>query len=244
MTVIEVSAIGFRTAGDLAYDALRDAVISGGLEPGTHLNQDELAKRLGVSRAPVRDALMRLESEGLVQTSARKGVVVSTMTPKELVDIFELRAILDSQSARLACRRLTPDDLDRLQRNLEATERLTPDGRLEDLVRHHAEFHYGIYSACDNAELERVARNLWDRSYRFRVKGLQDRELALRSLAAHRAILAALCDRDEERVAQLISDENHLIISTLLPDLREREGRETVQASGERVAPGSGESDA
>lgn len=195
-----LEAIDYTRMSDLAYRAIRDAIVSGEFEPGARLNQDELAKRLGVSRAPIRDALNRLEAEGLVQTLSRAGgAVVADVTEQQVVDIYELRAILDAACTRLACARMSEEQLQRLQAVVDETERVTGTGDLQAIVQAHAEFHYLIYAASGNAELTRVARNLWDRSYRFRVLALSDPANARNGLAQHREILSALLARDLPR---------------------------------------------
>jgi DNA-binding GntR family transcriptional regulator len=211
-----LKSIECRKMGELAYDEVRDAIISGKLEPGSRLNQDELAKQLGVSRAPIRDALTRLEAEGLVQTTSRKGVIVAITTPQDLVNIFELRAILDSHSHRLACEKIGGSDLTHLQEIVERTEKLTPDGDIHELVRAHAEFHYVIYAACGNPELEHAARSLWDRSYRYRLMALAKKEIALLTLEEHKEILAALKERNPQHVEDLLVRHNRYSITRLL----------------------------
>lgn len=220
-----LNTLEFSRMGDLAYQALRDAVLSGEMKPGVRLNQDELARRLGVSRAPIRDALNRLEAEGLVKTLSRAGgVVVAEISEQEAADIYELRSILDSASTRLACERMSEDDVVRLREIVEETERVTKAKNLNAIVQSHAEFHYLIYAACGNAELTRVARNLWDRSYRFRVMALSSEENARRGLAQHKAILEALGARNPRRAAALAEDHNRASIQhlrTCVADLRE-----------------------
>jgi DNA-binding GntR family transcriptional regulator len=132
-----------------------------------------------------------------------------------MVDIYELRSILDSASTRLACERMSSEDLARLGRIVEETERATQAKDLTAIVQAHAEFHYLIYAACGNAELTRVARNLWDRSYRFRVMALSSDENASRGLLQHQAILEALEARDSQRAARLAEDHNQASIRHL-----------------------------
>ena len=204
-----IDALDFRQMGEMAYATLRDAIVKGELEPGSRLSQDDRARRLGVSRAPVRDALNRLEAEGLVRTTNRKGAaVVAKMTPQELLDIFEVRALVDSYAARKACEKMTAEDLLRLERNVEATAALSETGHIDDLVQAHTDFHHIIYSACGNAELGRIARNLWDRSYRYRVAGLSDKQFARSSLEDHRLILKSFVDRDCRRAEELMAQHN------------------------------------
>lgn len=211
-----LNALEFSRMGDLAYQALRDAICSGEFAHGARLNQDELARRLGVSRAPIRDALNRLEAEGLVKTLSRTGgVIVAETSEQEMVDIYELRSILDSASTRLACERMSDEDLARLGQIVKETDQVTRAKDLNAIVQAHAEFHYLIYAACGNAELTRVARNLWDRSYRFRVMALSSEENATRGFAQHKAILEALQARDAQRAARLAEDHNQASIRHL-----------------------------
>lgn len=219
---MQLGTLDYRRAGELAYRALRDAILAGDLEPGARLNQDELARRLGVSRAPIRDALNRLEAESLVQTLSRAGgVVVAETSEQEMVDIYELRTILDSASCRLACERMSEADLERLREIVEETERATQAKDLQAIVQAHAAFHNLIYTASGNAELTRVARNLWDRSYRFRVMALSNAENARRGLGQHTEILAALQARDPARAAALAQAHNQSSIQHLRPRVAE-----------------------
>ncbi|MFB3817593.1 MAG: GntR family transcriptional regulator [Candidatus Methylomirabilales bacterium] len=220
-----LNTIDHSRIGNLAYQAIRDAILSGELPRGARLNQDELAKRLGVSRAPVRDALNRLEAEGLVQTLSRGGgMVVAAATEQEMVDIYELRAILDSASARLACERMSDEELARLAEIVAETERVTREKDLPGIVRSHAAFHQLLYAASGNAELLRVARNLWDRSYPFRVLALGNEENARRGLAQHAAILAALQARDAARAVALAEEHNQSSIRHLRGRMQSPQG--------------------
>ena len=211
-----LNTLEFSRMGDLAYQALRDAICSGELAQGTRLNQDELARRLGVSRAPIRDALNRLEAEGLVKTLSRMGgVVVAETSEREMADIYEFRAILDSASVRLACERMSEQELARLGQIVEETERATQARELNAIVQAHAEFHHLIYTACGNAELTRVARNLWDRSYRFRAMALRNEENARRGLEQHAGIFAAIRARDATQAVALAEEHDHSTIRHL-----------------------------
>lgn len=220
-----LNTLEFSRMGDLAYQALRNAICSGELAQGTRLNQDEMARRLGVSRAPIRDALNRLEAEGLVKTLSRTGgVVVAEASEQEMVGIYELRAILDAASTRLACERMSDEDLAGLRAIVDETERATEADDLQAIVQTHAQFHYLIYTACGNPELTRVAQNLWDRSYRYRVLALSSAENARRGLAQHRTILAALESRDPQRAVAAAEEHDQASIRHLRGWMQPGEG--------------------
>jgi DNA-binding GntR family transcriptional regulator len=216
-----LNAVEYTRMGDLAYQAIRDAIFSGEFESGTRLNQDDLARRLGVSRAPIRDALNRLETEGLVKTLSRVGgVVVAEATEQEMANIYELRSILDTACTRLACERMSDADLARLQEIVDGTDRVTRANDAHGIVQAHAEFHYLIYAATGNPELAKVARNLWDRSYRYRVLALSNLENARRGLTQHRAILDALKARDAARATAAAEEHDQSSIRHLRSRIR------------------------
>lgn len=228
---MKLETLDFRQVGELAYKAIRDAIVTGEMEPGAKLSQEELARQLGVSRAPVRDALNRLEAEGLVRTTPFKGAVVARMSMRELLDVFEARALVDSYTARTACTRLSEPDLEQLVEVTEATAELSVNGDLNKLVQAHADFHFIIYAGCGNAELNRIARSLWDRSYLYRLTDLRNRVSALTSLEEHRTVLQALRDRDPQRAGELMARHNQEVIKRLLGRVSEPDGRETGDTS-------------
>ncbi len=213
-----LETLDFRHMGDLAHDSIRDAITSGRIAAGERLSQDELARQLGVSRAPIRDALNRLEAEGLVRTAA-KGVVVAEMTPQELLELFEVRALVDGYAGRRACELLSEDDLTRLEQIVQATAQLSEGGDVQEVVRAHEDFHEVIYEASGNAELTRIARSLWDRTYRYRLTGLASSEVALSSLEDHRSILEAFKKRDASRAEMLMSEHNQHTIDRVLQEM-------------------------
>jgi DNA-binding GntR family transcriptional regulator len=162
-------------------------------------------------------------------------MVVADATEQEMVDIYELRAILDGASVRLACDRITDGELARLAAIVAETERATDAGELPGIVEGHAAFHQVLYAASGNAELIRVTRNLWDRSYRFRVMALQDAENARHGLAEHRAILAALQARDRARAAALAEEHNRSSIRHLRGRIQTDHVHPASPRTGERT---------
>ncbi|HEX9015101.1 MAG TPA: GntR family transcriptional regulator [Chloroflexota bacterium] len=231
-----LEALDFRHMGDLAHDSIRDAIISGQLSAGEKLSQDDLARQLGVSRAPIRDALNRLEAEGLVRT-APKGVVVAEMTPQELFDLFEVRALIDSYAARRACQLISGAEILLLERSVQRIAELTGGDDLHGLVRAHGDFHAIIYGACGNAELTRIAHSLWDRSYRYRLAGLTDRGVALSSLEHHREIMEAIREKDMPRAERLMFEHNQRTIEHLLQQIGGSPHSSTPQDRGARPEP-------
>lgn len=106
---------GYRSVGSMVYEVLKDAILSGALAPGEKLRQETLAEAIGVSRLPVRSALIQLEAEGLVIFHERRGAMVSTLSEEQVREIYELRTVLEGFALREAIRTMTPDRLARLR---------------------------------------------------------------------------------------------------------------------------------
>lgn len=216
---MSLETLDLQYLGDLAYNAIRDAITSGRLEPGAKLSQDTLAGQLGVSRAPVRDALNRLEAEGFVKTVSRKGVVVAAMTTEELLEIFAVRVLVDAYAAGLACRNMTDSDIARLEQVVGRMDDVSKTEDLNGIVQAHGDFHLVIYSTCGNAELSRIAQNLWARSYRYRLTGLTKREIARLSFEDHAAVLEALKKRDPFLAEEAMANDIRHTIERLLAQM-------------------------
>ena len=110
-SIVDRNSRQFRTVGDMVYEVLREGILKGVFQPGERLRQDQLAEAIGVSRIPVRSALMQLESEGLITFNPYRGAVVNKLSAKEMREIYELRALLESNALRKAVEVMTPERL-------------------------------------------------------------------------------------------------------------------------------------
>ena len=145
--VIARLATGYRSIGDMVYEVLREAIISGAFAPGEHLRQEALATAIGVSRIPVRAALLRLDAEGLVEFSTHRGAVVQTLSNAEISEIYELRDLLETYALRKSMARMTPERIARL-RTLAAELDNQAEG--DPFVEVRVRFYRELYDA-DNA---------------------------------------------------------------------------------------------
>jgi DNA-binding GntR family transcriptional regulator len=158
----------YRTMQEIAYDAIRDGILTGRHSPGQRLIAEDLAKKLGVSRMPVREALHRLEATGLVAIAPHRGAVVSELSETECVEIYHIRAVLDGLATRLAAPHLTPADHARLAallEDMEAGVRAENPDRILDVNR---AFHALIWGAAHAPRLQELLESLYDASRRFR----------------------------------------------------------------------------
>jgi len=140
--VVARLATGYRSIGDMVYEVLREAILSGAFPPGERLRQEALATAIGVSRVPVREALLKLDAEGLVDFSTHKGAVVQTLSHAEIVEIYELRDLLETHALRKSMERMTPERIARL-RDLaaEMDKQAEGDPFLEVRVRFYRELY-------------------------------------------------------------------------------------------------------
>jgi DNA-binding GntR family transcriptional regulator len=134
----------FRTVGDMVYEVLREGILEGVFRPGEWLRQDQLAEAIGVSRIPVRSALLQLESDGLITFQPYRGAMVNMLSPEEMAEIYELRAVLESHALRKAAAAMTPERLAHL-RQLAVELNEIQDGEI--FLNRRNEFYRELYDA-------------------------------------------------------------------------------------------------
>src|SRR5262249_9007938 len=132
------------------------------------IDQNELAQRFGVSIVPVREALARLQSSGLVRIVPHRGVFIEDLSADELVDIYNIREILEEQAARLAADRLSDEDIAQLERLVARWAELAETNDLDPFLNLNRDFHFTIYRASHRRTLIQIIAQLWDRSTRYR----------------------------------------------------------------------------
>jgi DNA-binding GntR family transcriptional regulator len=194
------------TKSDYAYTRLRDGILAGEFEPGEVLQQAMLAKTIGISTTPLREAMRRLMSEGLVELDAHRDARVSSLTAEEARDLLEVRLSLDPLAASLAAQRRTKDDIRRMRETLVQIEPLRSNPSVYDLRSHRA-FHSTVYEASHNDLLIATLNGLWDKADRYRRLGLeiersqQDRD---QKDHEHHALCEAVIAGDSETAAAVM----------------------------------------
>ncbi|MDP9225798.1 MAG: GntR family transcriptional regulator [Actinomycetota bacterium] len=192
--------VKFQTKAEATYGELRRRILDGSISPGSSLNQDRLALDLGVSTTPLREAIRRLESEGLLSFSAHREVVVSSVQMEGLIDLYEVREAVDALAVKLAAARHTLQEAELIR---QACKSLRKSAAMDPLALNRV-FHRVIYSSCHNRALIEELENLWDRSDRHRRLLLTvalDREV----VHEHLAIAEAVLERDGTRAASLMA---------------------------------------
>lgn len=181
---------------DVVFHTLREAILRGDLKPGERLMELQLAAKLGVSRTPIREAIRMLEQEGLAVTVPRKGAEVARMTLKDMEDVLEIREALDELAVRLACDKISPEQLERLRSVKKDFEMNTKSKDVKKIAESDVKFHDIIYEATDNPKLVSMLSNLREQVYRYRVEYLKDFGSYPVLIREHEAILEGLELRD------------------------------------------------
>jgi len=188
-------------------DRIRGRILDGTLRPGERLVEDRLSAELGVSRVPVREALLGLSREGLVRLEPRRGASVAEVTPRIVDELVEVRALLEGLNARLAARRHDPKIVALLRDTLERGDAAARTGSAEELSRLNAEFHERLTEASRNSVLADTMRSLRERS--SLAFALNSRTRAREDWQEHAGILAAVIEGDEELAALLATRHVH-----------------------------------
>jgi DNA-binding GntR family transcriptional regulator len=190
---------------DAVYAALKQDILSGVLGPGAPLREEALGRSHAVSRTPVREALSRLENEGLASRHTRNGLVVSEVNADEIIDLYVLRETLEGLVARLAAERRTEIDLTRLELICNGAERALHAGDTERAVRLGSEFHFVLRNVAGNRPLARALIDVLELIQRY-ASSLAVPGRPEQSLAEHVQLLAALRARDEAAAERLAMD--------------------------------------
>lgn len=188
---------------DVIFETLRKAIITGEIKPGERLMEVAIAEQMGVSRTPVREAIRRLEAEGLVTMVPRKGTHVSELSSKDIIDVLEVRGALDKLATGLAAKRIKPQQLRALESIHKQYIAFVEKENIEGAVRKDIEFHDAIYAASGNSRLIGVLSTFKEHIYRFRVIYLRDMDIAEHVEQEHRQILDALKEGNEQLAAEL-----------------------------------------
>jgi DNA-binding GntR family transcriptional regulator len=200
------------TTPEHALDALRRAIVSGELRPGQRVGQEEVAELLGVSIAPVREALRVLEQEGQVTHFPRRGYFVTRLRIEDLEEIYALRRLLEERAARHALPGLDEQQLQLMERAARECEQTAQSGGLAAELQANRRFHFAILSAADQPHTMRLIRLLWDSTEAYRALYHDSPDERRRCIEAHARIMTAVHRRDADRlVAELDAHRDHAL---------------------------------
>jgi DNA-binding GntR family transcriptional regulator len=199
-------AVARHTVQDSVVARLRAMILSHRLKPGEKLVQSDLAKRLGVSRTPIREALYQLTAEGFVSLSPHKGATVTDFSLQEIREIYSVRIPLESYAAYLAVQHLTDEVLDQLEALVQEMERAYARGDRTHLLEVNREFYTVLYQAAGRRRLYEMVMNHLDRAGMYRRMAFTLESLYATTVSDHKRLLQALRRRDgpaTERLTRL-----------------------------------------
>lgn len=187
---------------DVVFNTLRQGILTGILKPGERLMEIHLAKRLGVSRTPIREAIRMLELEGLVTMVPRKGAEVSRISKKDLSDVLEVRRVLDCLATELACERITDEQKAELERAENLFVEATSSNDFTKIAEADVAFHDVILRASGNERLIQMVNNLAERIYRYRLEYIKDKKNHSRLIEEHAQIVRYVINGNSQQAVE------------------------------------------
>ena len=200
----EVNMNEYLPLRDVVFNTLRKAILRGELKPGERLMEIQLANKLGVSRTPIREAIRKLELEGLVLMIPRKGAEVAQITEKNMQDVLEVRKALEELSVQLACERITPEQVEEMKMAAEDFRKFLKSGDVTKIAEADVKFHDIIFAATNNQRLITLLNNLREQMYRFRVEYLKQKECYPQLLEEHDKLIALISGGEVEEACELM----------------------------------------
>jgi DNA-binding GntR family transcriptional regulator len=200
------------TTAQHAIEGLRRQIVGGELRPGQRVGQEEIAERLGVSLAPVREALAVLEQEGQVSYIPRRGYFVTELRLEDLVEIYALRELLENRAALVALPTLDQDALHRIELAARDCVDAAAEGDVAAELEANRRFHFALLESPRQTHAIRLIRLLWDSTETYRAMYYNSPVARAESVRAHDLILTAIRDQDGERlVAELDAHRNRAL---------------------------------
>ena len=204
---------------DVVFQTLRQAILRGELKPGERLIGSAPCKKLGVSRTPIREAIRKLELEGLVLMIPRRGAEVAEITEKSMRDVLEVRRALEVLAVSLSCDRISGEQIEALKEAAEEFDRSLTSDDVTRTAEADVHFHDIIYRSTDNQRLIQLLSNLGEQMYRYRVEYLKHREFHPQISREHKELISYLeagqKGQAEEKIAVHIDKQAQAVLETI-----------------------------
>ncbi|MBR3755699.1 MAG: GntR family transcriptional regulator [Firmicutes bacterium] len=187
-----------RPLREIVYEQLKRQILTGEITPGTRMMEVDLADEMGVSRTPVREAIRKLEKEGLVTIEPRRGAYASDISVKDMVDTMEVREHLESLAASLAAETMTDEQREELEYIADEYTKAIHNNNMEDMIHYDELFHKGIVKASGNKTLIQISESVQELALRFRYLYYDDLSRYGSMPMEHKQILDAIENSDPE----------------------------------------------
>lgn len=223
---LQVNMDEFLPLRDVVFNTLRQAILTGELKPGERLMEIHLANRLGVSRTPIREAIRKLELEGLVTMVPRRGAEVAQITEKSMNDVLEVRRALDALCVELACDRISDRELEQLKQACEGFEQAIKTQDAKQIAQADVALHDIIVQATGNQRLVQLINNLSEQMYRYRFEYIKDFSQHEKLVEEHRIIYESIVKKDKKTASMAaklhIDNQEKAIIKQIRLDREKR----------------------
>lgn len=229
---LQLSQPEYKAKAELVYEELYRAIMDGTLKPGDRLVTEELASVLHVSRMPVREAIQRLQAEGLVDMIPYKGATVTMVTLEQLKQVFSIRAVLEGLASREAALLATDEDRARFEALAQEMEQTVVLGDTDGQLRTNREIHKLIWQITSNELLQSMVASLFSSIERYRRQFMQQPNKPEEALGEHRQVIQAILDHDPDRAEQVTRQ--HVLRTGRLMASYEENLRESTMESGRK----------
>jgi DNA-binding GntR family transcriptional regulator len=203
------------TTQEFVLAELRKAILTGEMPPGTPVRQDALAERLGVSRVPIREALRTLEGEGQVIYRPHRGYQVANLSLDDLLEVYRIRELLETEATLRAVPVLSPEDIERLEQADEDIMRAASADDIVGMAAANRQFHFTVLEASGMPRLSRLVRVMWDATDAYRALYYSSADNRARVHSEHKAIIAAIRAGDADEVVRLWNEHRAGAVSAL-----------------------------
>lgn len=197
---------GRKPLREIVYEQLKMRIMTGDITPGTRMMEVSLAERMGVSRTPVREAIRKLEKEGLVVIEPRRGAYASEISLSDMVDVMEVREELEGLAASLAAKRITEEEIEELKGITEGYKKAIEDGDTEKIIHYDELFHKTIISFSGNKTLIKLSEMVQELALRFRYLYYDDFSRYKNMPIQHTKVIEALETGDSEAARAAAND--------------------------------------
>ena len=196
--------MGYTTISEIAFNEIRQAILSGKFRPGERMNQKQLTEELGISIIPLREAFKQLQAEGFISIIPHRGAYVNELSLQEIEDVYLIRIELEGLAAQLASTRLTQRDVKTMETLFARMKSATERNDFRPLFELNRKFHFTVYQACRRPLLLELLNDLWDRSTRYRTIQTHDAQRVKEELGEHKDILEACYQENRKELPEAI----------------------------------------
>ena len=226
---LQIQMNDFLPLRDVVFNTLRQAILTGDLKPGERLMEIHLANKLGVSRTPIREAIRKLELEGLVTMIPRRGAEVAQITEKSMNDVLEVRRSMDALCVELACERISVQELEALDKACDDFAEAVKTKDIRKIAQADVALHDIIVQATGNRRLVQLINNLSEQMYRYRFEYLKDTTRHQSLIAEHRMICEGIRKKNKEEATSAaklhIDNQEKAIIEQIRLEKEKHQGK-------------------